>query len=251
MWCSCQHASTNCTAAVLSGIEVIMKPLICNHGNNSAVIPFIKSRITPGVLEPDRCSCKSHGDTHCLQQHIFSWKTVSGFPASTSAVKTVAPLWISCWNSMWHLQFPERRVMAFQLWLWGNNHHRQEVETTWNWTPQWMYMKRHCTWALFWKKKQNRQARLGAQQQANMLLTEICTCTKKPRRHVSITAAPSSEPFIINRGNHGRLLIGDALVGVSEVSGVLSLSICKLPQLGKKPTGRRTFMCTSCWLWRI
>lgn len=67
-----------------------------------------------------------------------------------------------------------------------------------------------------------------------MLLTEMCTCTKKPRRHVPITALPSSEPFIINRGNHRTLLIGDALVGVSEVSGVLSLSICKLPQLGEK-----------------
>lgn len=62
----------------------------------------------------------------------------------------------------------------------------------------------------------------------------MCTCTKKPRRQIPITALSSSGAFIINRGNHRRLLIGDALVGVSEVSGVLSLLICKLPQLGEK-----------------
>lgn len=59
-----------------------------------------------------------------------------------------------------------------------------------------------------------------------ILLTQTCSCAKKPDRHVPITAPLSSEAFIINRGNHRRLLIGDALVGVSEVSGVLSLSIC-------------------------
>lgn len=59
-----------------------------------------------------------------------------------------------------------------------------------------------------------------------ILLTQTCSSAKKPDRHVPITAPLSSEAFIINRGNHRRLLIGDALVGVSEVSGVLSLSIC-------------------------
>lgn len=148
-----QCASTYCMMSFLFTSEVVMKPIICNHGNNSAVMPLIKSCSTPGVLEPDQCLCRSHGDRQCLQQHIFSWKTVSGFPASTSAVKRETPLRISCWNPMWHLQFPERRVMAFQSWLWGNHHHRQEVATTWNNTPQWMYMKRHSTWMLPLKKK--------------------------------------------------------------------------------------------------
>lgn len=78
------------------------------------------------------------------------------------------------------------------------------------------------------------QRHLQPQRRANALLTQTRTCTKKAHRHVPITAPTSSEAFIINRGNHRRLLIGDALVGVSEVSGVLSLSICKLPQLREK-----------------
>lgn len=67
---------------------------------------------------------------------------------------------------------------------------------------------------------------LQPQRRTVILLTQTCSCAKKPDRHVPITALLSSEAFIINRGNHRRLLIGDALVGVSEVSGVLSLSIC-------------------------
>lgn len=58
------------------------------------------------------------------------------------------------------------------------------------------------------------------------------SCTKKPHR--AIAALSSSGAFIIKRGNHRRLLIGDALVSVSEESGVLSLLIGKLPQLGEK-----------------
>lgn len=51
-----------------------MKLIICNHGNNSEVMPLIKSRSTPGVLEPDQCLRRSHGDRRCLQQHIFPGK---------------------------------------------------------------------------------------------------------------------------------------------------------------------------------
>lgn len=54
--------------------EMVMKPIICNHGNNSAVMPLKKSCSTPGVLEPDQCLCRSHGDRQCLQQHIFPGK---------------------------------------------------------------------------------------------------------------------------------------------------------------------------------
>lgn len=81
--------------------------------------------------------------------------------------------------------------------------------------------------------EKGKNAHLQPQRRANIVLTQMSACTKKPHRHTPITALPSSEAFIINRGNHRRLLIGDALVGVSEVSGVLSLSICKLPQLGE------------------
>lgn len=177
---------------------------------------------------------KSQGQTVFAATH-FSRKTVSGFPASISAVRREAPLRISCWNPMWPLQFPERRVMAFESWLWGNHHHhRQEVETTWNVTLQWMYMTKgqHMDTVLE-KKNKKLHTPLQPQWRANILLTLTCKCTKMPHRHIPITAPPSSEAFIINRGNHRRLLIGDALVGVSEVSRVLSLSICKLSQLGE------------------
>lgn len=82
-------------------------------------------------------------------------------------------------------------------------------------------------------KKQER-AHLQPQRRENIKLTRVSTCIEKPHGQIPITALSSSEAFIINRGNHRRLLIGDALVGVSEVSGVLSLSICKLPLLGEK-----------------
>lgn len=54
--------------------EVVMKPIICNHGNNSAVMPSKKSCSSPGVLEPDQCLCRSHGDRQCWQRHIFPGK---------------------------------------------------------------------------------------------------------------------------------------------------------------------------------
>lgn len=61
-------------ALFLSEYEVVMKPIIRNHGNNSAVMPLIKSYSLPGVLEPDQCLCRSHRDRRCLQQLIFPGK---------------------------------------------------------------------------------------------------------------------------------------------------------------------------------
>lgn len=114
---------------------------------------------------------------------------------------------------MCHLQFPERCFHGFSLVMMrkpppqtgGRDHTKLNATVT--------------------AHKRARQPR------ANGLLK--WTCAKKPHGHIPITSPVSAEAFIINRGNHGGLLIGDALVGVSKVSGVLSLSICKLPQLGE------------------
>lgn len=102
-WCSHQCASTYCMMPFLFKFKVVAKPIICNHGNNSRVMPLIKSCSSPGVPGTGPMFVqKSQGQTLFAATH-FSWKTVSGFPASTSAVKREAPLRISCWNPMWHL----------------------------------------------------------------------------------------------------------------------------------------------------
>lgn len=235
VFCDYQRASTYCTMPVLFKSEVVMKLIICNLGKSSEVMPLIKSCRAPGVLEPDQHLHRSHGDRRCLQQHIFPGKLslasrhlpqqrrqthLFGFPAETQC-----------------------GIFSFQrgaLWLFSRDY---EVATTTDrrWRPHETKHRSGCTWRgtargrpPWFKKKKNAQEHLQPQRQTNIPLTQMCACAKKPHRHIPITAPSSSETFIINRGNHRRLLIGDALVGVSEVSGVLSLSICKLPQLGEK-----------------
>ncbi len=90
-------------------------------------------------------------------------------------------------------------------------------------------MKRHIT-----PGKKKRLAHTGNHREEQIYHSPKCVHVLKSPTDTYQSALSSSEAFIINRGNHRRLLIGDALVGVSEVSGVLSLSICELPQLGEK-----------------
>lgn len=228
-----------------------MKPVICNHGNNEAFVSLIKSPCSPGATW-SMFVWKSKGtDAVCSNTFFFFF-----FPGKLSLAsqhppqrwREGAPLHVSCWNSMCQHRFPERRFMAFHLWRWGNHQHKQEADAARNQTPQWKCMKklqRHSWKDILKKKKSGTWNRSSSKWAPSHKRVHVL------KSHVPITALLSSEAFIINAGNHRRLLIGDALVDVSEVSGVLSLSICKLPRLGEKSAGRHTFMCASCWLWRM
>lgn len=116
------------------------------------------------------------------------------------------------------------------LWLFSCHDHevsttRQEVETTWNWTPWWL-QERHG-------RKQRQTCDHRDKQILYTAHTNVYMHQNTGDKYQSqLCHAPKA--FIINRGNHRTLLIGDALFGVSEISGELSLLICKLPRLGEK-----------------
>lgn len=124
-------------ALFLSESEVVMKPIICNHGNNSAAMPLIKSCCTPGVLEPDQCLCWSHRDRQCLQ-HIFPGKVFlpSIYLSSEETHLFRFPAEIQC------------GIFSFQratLWLFSRDY---EVTTTTDrrWRPHETQHQCECTW---------------------------------------------------------------------------------------------------------
>lgn len=227
----CVATSTYCMMAFLSESVVVMKPIICNHGNNSTVMPLIKSCSAPGVLEPDQCLCRNHRDRQCLHQHIF--------PGKMSLASQHLP---QQWRKRHLFRFPAEiqcGIFSFlraPLWLCSRDH---EATTTTDrrWRPHETKHLSECTLrgkALRLSPLRMPETRMGSHMSKSTTTTKISTVLKSHKRNVPIAALPSSGAFIINRGNHRRPLIGDALVGVSEVSGVLSRLICKLPQLGEK-----------------
>lgn len=198
--------------------------IIGDRANKSKVMPSLKSCSTRGALELDQRLCSSHRDRHCLQRHVFPGKLS---PASRHLPQQ---------RRERHLfRFPAEiqcGIFSFQrgaLWPFSRDY-KAATTTDRRWRP---HETRHCSDCT---QKDTARGR-----------PEMCTLAavgkyiphanvyvyyKASQTHTNHTS--SSEPFIINRGNHRRPLIGDALVGVSEVSGVLSLSICKLPRLGEK-----------------
>lgn len=207
-----------------------MKPVICNHGNNEAFVSLIKSPCGPGGTW-STFAWKSKGtDGVCSNTFFFFLESRLWLPSIHLSSEERErhlfrfPAEIQCASFC----FQRGAFTAFHLWRGGNHQHKQEVETTWNQTLQWTRMKMMQGRGRFHGrkiKKRDTWNRRGKQMGSSH------KCVHVLKSHVPITAPLSLEAFIINGGNHRRLLIGDALVGVSEVSGVLSLSICKLPRL--------------------
>lgn len=138
--CSYQCASTYCMMPSLFKSEVVMKLMICNHSNNSEVMPLIKCCSTPGVLELDQRLCRSHGDRQCLQQLIF--------PGKLSLASRHLP---QQWREHHLFGFPAEiqcGIFSFQtgtLWLCSRDY---EVTTTTDrrWRPHETKHRIECTW---------------------------------------------------------------------------------------------------------
>lgn len=195
-----------------------MKPVICNHGNNEAFVSLIKSPCSPGGT-----------------WSMFVWKSKGTDGVCSNTFFLESRLWLPSI----HLSSEERGTSSGFL-LKSNvpaSVSREalsrlftcddEVTTNTNRRRRPHETRRYseCVWK--WCRdmdifmEENEKRGNGNRRGKQMGSSHKCVHVLK------------SYAFIINGGNHRRLLIGDALVGVSEVSGVLSVSICKLPRLGE------------------